>query len=88
MAFDPLGVWVRSVFSLYVAEAYLRAGCLPEITDPNLAALDRPIEVTSRLMPEPAYLKIGDLCPVCGETTFVVNEEACRKCYCCGHSEC
>ena len=32
-------------------------------------------------------LKIGDLCPECGEAAFV-NEEGCRKCYNCGHSEC
>jgi len=35
----------------------------------------------------PAPLKIGDLCPECGEATYV-NEEGCRKCYSCGHSEC
>ena len=32
-------------------------------------------------------MKIGDLCPECGEAA-VVNEEGCRKCYACGHSEC
>jgi ribonucleoside-diphosphate reductase alpha chain len=32
-------------------------------------------------------LKIGDLCPDCGEASFV-NEEGCRKCYSCGYSEC
>jgi ribonucleoside-diphosphate reductase alpha chain len=32
-------------------------------------------------------IKIGDLCPECGEATYV-NEEGCRKCYSCGHSEC
>ncbi len=32
-------------------------------------------------------LKIGDLCPSCGEAAMV-NEEGCRKCYACGHSEC
>jgi len=32
-------------------------------------------------------LKIGDLCPDCGEAS-VVNEEGCRKCYSCGYSEC
>jgi ribonucleoside-diphosphate reductase alpha chain len=32
-------------------------------------------------------VKIGDLCPECGEATYV-NEEGCRKCYSCGHSEC
>ncbi|MBI5653062.1 MAG: hypothetical protein HZC40_21840 [Chloroflexi bacterium] len=31
--------------------------------------------------------KVGDLCPACGHATFV-NEEGCRKCYSCGHSEC
>jgi ribonucleoside-diphosphate reductase alpha chain len=41
--------------------------------------------------PEPApaqlNLKIGDLCPECGQAA-VVNEEGCRKCYACGFSEC
>ncbi|MBI3361846.1 MAG: adenosylcobalamin-dependent ribonucleoside-diphosphate reductase [Chloroflexi bacterium] len=32
-------------------------------------------------------LKIGDLCPECGQAAMV-NEEGCRKCYSCGHSEC
>jgi ribonucleoside-diphosphate reductase alpha chain len=31
--------------------------------------------------------KIGELCPECGQATLV-NEEACRKCYSCGYSEC
>ncbi|MGC1377975.1 MAG: adenosylcobalamin-dependent ribonucleoside-diphosphate reductase [Anaerolineales bacterium] len=32
-------------------------------------------------------MKIGDLCPECGEAA-VVNEEGCRKCYACAFSEC
>jgi ribonucleoside-diphosphate reductase alpha chain len=36
---------------------------------------------------EQLALKIGDLCPECGEAAFV-NEEGCRKCYACGYSEC
>lgn len=36
---------------------------------------------------EQPILKIGDLCPECGEAA-VVNEEGCRKCYACGYSEC
>lgn len=32
-------------------------------------------------------LRIGDLCPECGQAA-VVNEEGCRKCYACGYSEC
>lgn len=31
--------------------------------------------------------KVGDICPTCGQATFV-NEEGCRKCYSCGYSEC
>ncbi len=34
-----------------------------------------------------SFLKIGDLCPECGQAA-VVNEEGCRKCYGCGFSEC
>ncbi|MGI6259772.1 MAG: adenosylcobalamin-dependent ribonucleoside-diphosphate reductase [Anaerolineaceae bacterium] len=33
------------------------------------------------------FHKIGELCPECGEATMI-NEEGCRKCYTCGHSEC
>ena len=33
------------------------------------------------------FQKIGELCPECGEATMI-NEEGCRKCYSCGHSEC
>lgn len=36
---------------------------------------------------EQYHLKIGDLCPECGQAA-VVNEEGCRKCYACGFSEC
>ena len=42
--------------------------------------------------PQPLFtpdggLKIGDLCPECGQAALV-NEEGCRKCYACGYSEC
>lgn len=37
--------------------------------------------------PGQLMMKIGDLCPSCGEAAMV-NEEGCRKCYACGHSEC
>lgn len=32
-------------------------------------------------------MRIGDLCPECGQASLV-NEEGCRKCYSCGYSEC
>ncbi|HMU94119.1 MAG TPA: adenosylcobalamin-dependent ribonucleoside-diphosphate reductase [Anaerolineales bacterium] len=37
--------------------------------------------------PQAHTMKIGDICPECGEAA-VVNEEGCRKCYACGFSEC
>ncbi|RMF29378.1 MAG: adenosylcobalamin-dependent ribonucleoside-diphosphate reductase [Chloroflexi bacterium] len=37
--------------------------------------------------PAQLALRIGDLCPECGEAALV-NEEGCRKCYACGYSEC
>jgi len=36
---------------------------------------------------EQSTLRVGDLCPECGQAA-VVNEEGCRKCYACGYSEC
>jgi ribonucleoside-diphosphate reductase alpha chain len=50
---------------------------------------DAPRVLHAEAMPQVDHdpLKIGDLCPECGEATYV-NEEGCRKCYACGHSEC
>lgn len=37
---------------------------------------------------EEAHIKpIGELCPECGQASFI-SEEGCRKCYSCGYSEC
>lgn len=48
------------------------------------AYVDRPPSSTPG---DQLVLKIGDLCPECGQAA-VVNEEGCRKCYACGFSEC
>ena len=32
-------------------------------------------------------LKVGELCPECGQATLI-NEEGCKKCYACAYSEC
>jgi ribonucleoside-diphosphate reductase alpha chain len=37
--------------------------------------------------PARSRLRIGDLCPECGQATFI-NVEGCRKCDSCGYSEC
>jgi ribonucleoside-diphosphate reductase alpha chain len=41
----------------------------------------------SQAEPVVSAMKMGDLCPECGEAAMV-NEEGCRKCYTCGYSEC
>jgi len=46
-----------------------------------------PQEATNKPKEDQYALKIGDLCPECGQAALV-NEEGCRKCYACGYSEC
>jgi ribonucleoside-diphosphate reductase alpha chain len=46
---------------------------------------DKVSEQPSLPMLEPA--QYGDLCPDCGQATFIYTE-GCHKCYSCGHSEC
>jgi len=49
-------------------------------TDDTAPALPLPGALTGAL-------KVGELCPECGQATLI-NEEGCRKCYTCGYSEC
>lgn len=51
------------------------------------SALERKEETVEEKDKEQPLLKIGDLCPECGQAA-VINEEGCRKCYSCGYSEC
>ncbi len=44
-------------------------------------------ELRERKVNDVALTRVGDLCPDCQQATLV-NEEGCRKCYCCGFSEC
>ena len=50
-----------------------------------------PPEQAARLVDDftPTLLDVGEhnLCPECGEASFV-NEEGCHKCYVCGFSSC
>jgi ribonucleotide reductase alpha subunit len=73
-------------------DLYLRekAGALPVLEEKingNGGTGHKIEEEASLEMSVPAAMKIGDLCPECGEAA-VVNEEGCRKCYACGFSEC
>lgn len=85
-----------------VLDMYLRdkAGALPGLEDKRSSPEEKTNgngngngthhTIEDEVAPSPALaatMKIGDLCPECGEAA-VVNEEGCRKCYACGFSEC
>jgi ribonucleoside-diphosphate reductase alpha chain len=80
---------IGQVLDLYLRE---KAGALPiieEKTNGNThssagGGAGHKIEEEAE---EALWVKVGDLCPECGEAA-VVNEEGCRKCYACGFSEC
>lgn len=55
-------------------------------SDPQPAEEETPAQKKIEPVHAP-MLRIGDLCPECGQAS-VVNEEGCRKCYSCGYSEC
>jgi ribonucleotide reductase alpha subunit len=75
-----------------VLDMYLRdkAGALPVMEEKTNGNGSGHHTIEDEVAPSPALaatMKIGDLCPECGEAA-VVNEEGCRKCYACGFSEC
>jgi len=50
----------------------------------------QPAAVQSALpmdLPPEVKLQVGDLCPECGQASFI-NVEGCKKCVSCGYSEC
>lgn len=49
--------------------------------------LETPVPEAREAKKPARSMKIGDLCPDCGQAALV-NEEGCRKCYGCGYSEC
>jgi ribonucleoside-diphosphate reductase alpha chain len=79
----PLGFGPNRVRSLPdgVAQA------LREYLESTGYNLDPAVSAASEGQTPPARMKIGDLCPECGQAALV-NEEGCRKCYGCGYSEC
>ena len=77
----PLGFGANRVRSLPDGVAQVLAehlSDLPEIED----------ELQAEQLALPINTKpIGDICPECGEASFL-NVEGCRKCHVCGYSEC
>jgi ribonucleoside-diphosphate reductase alpha chain len=90
---------VAQVLAEYLEQAGLHIEAQPAVESPHpngyhpvekaetypmdIPDLTPPLEVS----PDQPVLRIGDLCPECGQAA-VVNEEGCRKCYACGYSEC
>jgi ribonucleoside-diphosphate reductase alpha chain len=77
----PLGFGAKRVRSLPDGIAQVLAEHLSELPatseEPQAEQLALPI----------VQRTIGDICPECGEATFL-NVEGCKKCHSCGYSEC
>lgn len=83
----PLGFGAQRVLSLPDGIARVLAehlGALPDAERPASAA---PGPASPRSNGPVPKLIAGDICPECGQATFVY-EEGCRKCYGCGFNEC
>ena len=78
---------IGQVFEMYLRDGSNARPVEEKKTNGNGGTSHHTIE--DEIMPDipPSAMKIGDLCPECGEAA-VVNEEGCRKCYACGFSEC
>ncbi len=77
----PLGFGANRVRSLPDGVAQVLAehlSDLPEV-DESLQAEQLALPINTK--------PIGDICPECGEASFL-NVEGCRKCHVCGYSEC
>jgi ribonucleoside-diphosphate reductase alpha chain len=70
-----------------VLNEYLKGETDPDVMEKKTFGNGHCGEETPDETPRQVPLKMGDLCPECGEATMV-NEEGCRKCYTCGYSEC
>jgi ribonucleoside-diphosphate reductase alpha chain len=81
----PLGFGMRRVRSLPDAVAQVLREHLNGYYEAEGA---EPDEASAEQLPLPINERpIGDLCPECGQATFI-SIEGCKKCYACGYSEC
>ena len=78
---------VAQVLVEYIEERSERIsqGRLP--SEDQLLEGEGPTQVDWGAKKKTPAMRIGDLCPECGQAALV-NEEGCRKCYGCGYSEC
>jgi ribonucleoside-diphosphate reductase alpha chain len=77
----PLGFGANRVRSLPDGVAQVLAEHLTDL--PQLDEELQPEQLALPINTKP----IGDICPECGEASFL-NVEGCRKCHVCGYSEC
>ncbi len=94
----PMGFGKNRVMSLPDAIAQTLEEHIGNSTATQVAAAKLPDEEDEDVMAESMQLDLGlaavtnngitpDVCPVCGNVTFL-NIEGCKKCISCGHSEC
>ena len=77
----PLGFGVNRVRSLPDGIAQVLAEHLSELPNVHEAPQAEQLALPINIKP------VGDICPECGEASFL-NVEGCRKCHICGYSEC
>lgn len=77
----PLGFGAKRVRSLPDGIAQVLAEYLSELPSGS-----EELQPEQLALPIPQR-SIGDICPECGEATFL-NVEGCKKCHSCGYSEC
>jgi ribonucleoside-diphosphate reductase alpha chain len=82
-----LGFGANRVRSLPDAVAQVLREYLGQATGAEQEAVSEQPEYVAQLPLPITDRPIGDLCPDCGQATFVPTE-GCRKCYACGYSEC
>jgi ribonucleoside-diphosphate reductase alpha chain len=91
---------VAQVLNEYITQRTARLNVGAMVSEQGGSSPVAPVKPTEQWTPTPQaadgaeagakeqpLLKIGDLCPECGQAA-VINEEGCRKCYACGFSEC
>lgn len=94
----PMGFGKNRVMSLPDAIAQTLEEHIGNATATQVAAAKLPDEEDEDVKAESMQLDLGlaavtnngitpDVCPVCGNVTFI-NIEGCKKCISCGHSEC
>ncbi|MEK7526252.1 MAG: ribonucleotide reductase N-terminal alpha domain-containing protein [Patescibacteria group bacterium] len=74
-------------YALSIHFGFLINGWNKQKTPVQQLAIDGTSQPTDTLIAAKPAKKLGDICPKCGEASFVF-EEGCKKCYSCGHSEC